>query len=347
MLNHPDRRTSWIVVMSIQLGESLDLEARVARRLREIGERVPGLGARWRDGRWHPGALPEPTVVDGDPLRAPELLRPFALEREALVRVLVGSDGRRLALAAHHALLDGRGMVTVMRGMLGETLSAPGKSPSPATAGWPSLRAPLRRLIAPADRVAPSASPARQDSLAVREVAVQPPNITGAIAQACVAAAAARNARLGRPWRRVGLSIALGGPPGIGNAASYRRLDLRADDPVAAAVHRALRGDEVPPELRSAPRALRMLTPIASRFSDSLLISNLALEEIPGVEQLALFPVARGRSAVSFGGAAVRPGRSTLSVRARDLDQADAEDLLEDAARAVPFAGLCSSYGRE
>jgi len=78
-----------------------------------------------------------------------------------------------------------------------------------------------------------------------------------------------------------------------------------------------------------------LLAPIAERFSDSLLVSNPGRQALPGVARLENFPVARGRSAVAFGSCGIEGGTSTLSIRARDLDQADAEALLEDAAERL------------
>ncbi|MBV9194497.1 MAG: hypothetical protein JO168_10170 [Solirubrobacterales bacterium] len=335
ILSHPDQRTSWIVVMTAALAEPMpEMPELFARRLEAIGEVTPIVRGRWRDGRWHFTDPPAPVVVDGDPLRHPGLLVRFAPDREAPVRVVLDSSGRRLALAAHHAALDGRAMLAVIGGLLGEPMPRPA-GPGAGRRARPSLRLPLTRLLAPADRVAPSAPPAAQESFAVREVTLQPPNITGKLAAAAAAAAAARNARLGWRWQRVGLTVAVGGPPAVGNVASHRRLDLTPGDAIAVAVQEALRADDVPPETAYASRSLRLLSPIVERFSDSLLISNLGRAALPGLERLTLFPVPRGRSAVAIGAAAVPAGRSTVSLRARDLDQADAEALLADIARRL------------
>jgi hypothetical protein len=258
------------------------------------------------------------------------------------VRVVVDPGGRRVLIAAHHAALDGRAAIAVLAALLGQPLSEPPVAaeiaPSPT-----NLWDPLRRLRAPADRIAPSVTPPDDDAFAMRELTVGG-SFTGLVAQACVAAAAEHNARLGLPWRRIGLSVACGGPPGIGNVSSYRRIDLTPGERVAPAVHRALVNGSEPPEMVYAPRALRLLAPIAGRFSDSLLVSNLGEVDLDGVRQLALFPVVHGHSAVGFGVAELRHGRITMCLRARDLTQADAERLLDDAARHLgevkPHFGL-------
>lgn len=341
VLRHPDRRTSWIVVLCAQLAKPpADLEALCSRRLKEIAHRWPIIGARWRAGAWHPGSTPQPVAIDGDPLRSPALREPFDLAAEPPVRLLIGDGEWHLALAAHHAALDGRGMTAVLAALIGDPAGA---KPAPAARvgqaapdGLGSaLHASGRRLLRPADRVAPSPRPSPSESFAVRDVSLAGPGVTAAITQACVAAAGRRNARLGWPWRRIGLSLAIGGPSTVANVASYRRLDLDPGDDIRARVQATLASAVVPPELRSAPRALRALAPLAERFSDSLLISNLGRCELAGVRRMALFPVARGRSAVAFGASSVARGRTTISLRARDLDQAEADRLLDEVARRL------------
>jgi hypothetical protein len=332
ILHHPDQRTSWAGVLSATL-ESADpqLPRLVTERLREVSEVIPVLRARWRSGRWELGSPPEPTIDDSDAIAGPAALRRrFSLDREPPIRVVVDTGGQRLLIAAHHAALDGRTAIAVLAALLGQPTSEP--PPAAAVAATPtSLRDPLRRLWAPADRIAPSVTPPDDDAFAMRELAVGG-SFTGLIAQACVAAAAEHNVRRGLPWRRIGLSVACGGPPGTGNVSSYRRIDLTPGERVAPAVHRALVNMSDPPEMVYAPRALRLLAPIAGRFSDSLLVSNLGEVDLEGIEQLALFPVVHGRSAVGFGVTELRHGRITMCLRARDLTQADAERLLDDAA---------------
>jgi hypothetical protein len=353
VLNHPDQRTSWIVVAVIELeGPIAYLPELSRRRLSELSDRAPILRERWRDGAWRLGSPPQPVVVDGDPIDSPALLGRFELDREPPLRLLVTADCRRLALATHHAALDGRAMTAILAALLGQPPpSAPRPSHTPAQrsvtpSAGAGVLAGLRRLIAPADRVAPSPDRPPRESFAVRDVVVRGPNVTGAIAEACVAAMSARNARRGWPSRRIGLSLALGGPPTVGNVASYRRLDLAAGASVSAAVQRALRSEQLPLEHLSAPRALRVLGPISHRFSDSLLVSNLGCTELAGVKRFAFFPVARGRSAVAFGASAVRRDRSTLSLRARDLSQADAESLIDEVAGRLPRFRKSRAQGR-
>jgi hypothetical protein len=73
------------------------------------------------------------------------------------------------------------------------------------------------------------------------------------------------------------------------------------------------------------------VSPFIRRFSDSMLISNLGRVAVPGIAALEFFPVARGRSAVAFGAVGLSAGGATISIRARDLDPDDAENLLDAA----------------
>jgi hypothetical protein len=333
VLRHPDRRTDWVSVIAATLRDSAgDLAPRCDERLAEINERVPIVGARLRDETWVPGRPPATIEVRGDPVRAAVLLDRFDLSREPPIRVIVGEDGRRLALGAHHAALDGRGMVALIHALAGGPVLPPARvEPADGEAGEPPWTA-LRRLLRPADRAAPSPRPPARDSLAVRTVTLGGRGVVGRIAAAAIEAIGERNRRLGRPWRRIGLTIPVGGPPGIGNVASYRRVDLRPDDDVGAAVARVLDSGPVPTEHTSAPRALRLLAPVADRFSDSLLVSNHTRYDIPELDRIEVYAVARGRSAIAFGTAGVAGGASTLALRARDLDQRDTEALLDATA---------------
>ena len=83
----------------------------------------------------------------------------------------------------------------------------------------------------------------------------------------------------------------------------------------------------------SAPKlVMRALQPVVERFSDTLLISNLGRQTLPGVRRVEFFPVARGASAVCIGSCAVERGETSLTVRARDLSPGDARRLVDATA---------------
>jgi hypothetical protein len=314
LLRFPDRRTAWVVVVAATLAAPAD---RLEERLAGLHRAVPMIGARLHGETWYPGPPPEPVIVDGDPLAAPELVARFDLAAQPPLRVVAGSGGTRLAVACHHAAFDGPSLVALLAtlvrpqshpddlGQLGPPqppteaaaavegveaakgvedvegvdnrehpssrsatlpLRGPeprgpglepardlggsgldrepgpgpegrgldrqpgpegrgfdrgfgpwGAGPDPATAGGtshggrrsPELRGLVGRLIRPADRVAPSLARPGREALAVAEVDLAGPGVTSRLVSAAVAAAGAHNARLGRPWRRVGINIGL------------------------------------------------------------------------------------------------------------------------------------------
>ena len=380
LLRFPDRRTAWVVVAAATLAERAD---RLEDRLAALHRAVPMTGARLRGEVWHPGSPPDPLIADGDPLHAPALLDRFDLATQPPFRIVVGSEGHRLAVACHHAAFDGRSLVALLAALTGgvdnlehldsgsATLPLRGAEPRRAGLGAargegprgegpgrrvPEVRGLVGRMLRPADRVA--ASPGRhvREALAVREVRLGGAGVTERLAEAAVAAAGARNVRMGRPWRRVGINVGLAGRPApagpaepggggaadpggsvgpgggvpLGNSSRYRRLDLRPGVPVGPVLRAALASPREPLDQVWSPRLGWLLEPVMGRFSDSLLVSNLGRCVVPGATRLEFFPVARGRSAVAVGAAGLAGGPATVSVRARDLSSEDAEALLED-----------------
>jgi hypothetical protein len=328
LLRFPDPRTDWVVVTVATLTQPVD---DLTGRIGALHAAVPVTGARLRDETWYPGAPPAVITVDGDPLGAPELDRPFDLDAEPPLRLLSSSDGSRLAVVGHHAAFDGLALVAVLRALTAGDAPQPVSSPPP---GEPGSKLPLlARLARPADPVAATPGVWPGDAYATTVVDVAGKGVTGRIAEACVGAVAAHNERHHRRLRKVGLTIAVGGPAGVGNVASYRRIDVSPDHPIGARVQEALASPDEPGEQVSAPKlVMSLLEPMVERFSDTILISNLGRHRVPGVVRLDFFPVARGRSAVCFASAAIEDGSTTLTLRARDLSPGDARRLLADAA---------------
>jgi hypothetical protein len=330
ILRFPDRRTDWVVILIASLERSLDI-GELTRRIGALHLAIPMVGARLRHEVWHPGEPPEAVIVKGEPLDDLRLDAAFDLAMDPPVRFVLGNNGRRLAVACHHAAFDGRAQVAILVALLGGPLPTPVTSEPPGPPG--SKSALIHRLFAPADRVAPSQKPPGRDSYVSEEVDLSGPSVTARLAEACVDAAASHNRRFGAPWRRVGISVAKGGPAGVGNVASYRRLDLQAGEQVVPPVVAALLTPDEPIEQTGAGLALALTRPIVNRFSDSLLISNLGRQFVPDVTRLEFFPVARGRSAIAFGAVGLAAMPSTLSLRARDLSMADAQQLLGSAVQ--------------
>jgi hypothetical protein len=391
LLRFPDRRTTWAVVAAATLSAPVD---RLQERMEALHRAVPMTGARLHRETWHPGPPPELLTVDGDPLDAPELVAHFDLATQPPVRVVAGSGGTRVAVACHHAAFDGQSLVTLLAALVRpgavdsrehpvpSSATLPLRGPEPrgpgvdrgrgARAGGsgrlvPEVRGLVGRLVRPADRVAPSLLRPVREALAVTDVDLSGPEVTARLVAAAVAAAGTHNARLGRPWRRVGVNIGLAGPAGIGgsgeaglagaggpaeaaaggpaeasgpgrpsvdwppgNRSRYRRVDLRAGDPVGPVLAQAMARTPEPLDQVWSPRFGWVLEPVVGRFSDSLLVSNLGRREVPGATRLEFFPVARGRSAVAVGAVGLAGGPAAVSVRTRDLSPDDARVLLAE-----------------
>jgi hypothetical protein len=327
LLRFPDPRTDWVVVTVATLDAAI---TGLPERIAALHRAVPIVGARLEGETWMPGAPPEPIVVDGEPLGHAALDAPFDLASEPPLRIVVGLEGTRLGVVGHHAAFDGLALVAVLTALTGGPMPGPVASPPP---GQPGSKLPLlARLARPADRVAPTPGVWPGDTYASRVIEVEGRGVTGRLAEACVAAVAVHNRALGERVAKVGITVAIGGPAGVGNVASYRRIDVAPGTDVAGAVQAALASADEPGEQVSAPKALMaLLEPVVERFSDTILLSNLGRHEVPGVTQLDFFPVARGRSAVCFASAGIAGGRTTLTLRARDLSPASGRRLLDDA----------------
>jgi hypothetical protein len=330
LLRFPDARTDWVVVTVATLADPITDLDELRARIDALHVAVPIVGARLDDETWLPGPPPEVLVVDGEPLGHPELDRAFDLSGEPPLRLVLGAGGTRLGVVGHHAAFDGLALVAVLASLTGGPLPSPVASPPP---GEPGSKLPLlARLARPADVVSPTPGSWPGDTYATEAVEVSGKGVTGALAAACVAAVAAHNAAHGDRLRKVGITVAVGGPAGVGNVASYRRIDVAPDAPVARLVQDALASPDEPGEQVSAPKALMaMLAPVVERFSDTILLSNLGRHDVAGVTRLDFFPVARGRSAVCFASASIVGGETTLTLRARDLSPAEGRRLLADA----------------
>ena len=328
VLRHPDQASGWVVVIAASVADTAPV-ADAPQRLAP----VPLASARLVDEQWVSGAPNPVLTVEGDPLGADRLWQPFRLGDEAPVRIVVGLN--RVALAAHHAAFDGLSLL----GLLHLAVGGPAQPPAPA-AGTPApgprstgLAGPavatLRRLLAPADRVAPSPTRPGGESRVWRPARITGAQATARLVEAAALAMGEHNRTHARRWRRIGVSIGVGGAGDWGNTASYRRVDVGPDDDLRTAVSSALAHGDVPAELRWPPRLLRRSGPVTRRLGDSLLVSNLGRHDLPGLADVVFFPVARGRSAVAIGAVAGRDGLGTVSLRARDLTRADASALLD------------------
>ena len=329
-LRHPDVESAWVIVLIARFDTSIahrnDLSVDVlTRRLVELSATAPLVAARLRDGQWEGADVGSVSVSRcGDPV-AVAPTHPFVLDREPPLRVTVAADQSWVMLCGHHFAFDGLEMVSMLAMLAGgppPVALVDRRSPRLAMP-WASLR----RMAAPADRVAPSAEPPPAESMISLPVSLDGKEVTARLADACVRAVRAHNETTGWPCRRVGVSVALGGASG--ERGSYRRVDIPAGADARSCVAAALATAAIPIELVHAPPVPRALMPLVRRLSDTILVSNLGRREIPGAQRLDFFPVARGRSAVAFGIAGLSGAGSTLTIRARYLDIGAAGALLD------------------
>ncbi len=338
VLHHPDQRCSWVVLLAVDLAQPITVTS-MTERLQALHEQHEVIGARLAGERWVRGGAPTVAITAADPLDG--LDAPFHLATEAPLRVALAADGSRLGIAAHHAALDGRGVLSIAAALCEwppTVLRAPAPTPTPSRDDrWRSRRALVRRALAPAQRVgAPGTFGAIDqrgaEARAARTFSPRSPDATAHLAAAGAAA-------LG--LRRTGITIGIAGQPGIGNFATYRRVDVGRGDDVVDHVRAALGSTIEPPELRRPRRVPAALLPLVDRLSDTIVVSNLGRVLAPGAVAIEFYPVARGRSAVAFGAAGIEGGASTLTIRAAHLSPVDAEALLEDVVmRCARAAGV-------
>ena len=232
-----------------------------------------------------------------------------------------------LLLAGHHFAFDGLGMGVGTRGRFPPVTLQPAPDYSSLNAHAQSRVGALRRVLRPADPVAPSVVVPPSDTFVTAEASLSGRGVTASLARATAAAISARNAATGKALRRIGISVAVGGVGGAG--ATYRRVDVSTVDEVEPAIQAAL-GDpgQFHRNLKGLPPGAFLLQPVFRRLSDTVLVSNLGRLDLPQVRSLEFYPVARGRSAVAVGAAGSHGGATTLTLRSGNLSQSDAEALL-------------------
>ncbi|MEZ5183467.1 MAG: hypothetical protein R2702_16570 [Acidimicrobiales bacterium] len=183
----------------------------------------------------------------------------------------------------------------------------------------------------PADRLAPTpgSGPATPTP---RTVALAGRGTTGRIAAAAVAAAGDHQRRHGASLAKVGLTVAVGGPAGVGNVASYRRIDVAPTDPIGDLVQAALASPEEPGEQVSAPKLV--LRPPAGGRAVLRHAADLQPRAPPGARRAAdrLLPggarrIRRVRRAVRGGGR-----RDLAHGAGADLSPGDARRLADGTA---------------
>jgi hypothetical protein len=320
LFGHPE--ISWSVVLGASLGEPVPVQL-VAERVRLAFEPRP-----------HLGLMPDvvafdlPSSDEGDAFDVAGN-RPYS-PGEPLVRVLVIDDPPHLVVAAHHAVLDGLGLVSLLGVALGAELhtDARGLPPErPARRGF--VASGLSRLgeavVRPPARLAAEGGRASfgGDWLLTRPLPIPPPG-AAALAGAVVRTIAEWNAARSEPSDRIvlaiGASLRPGSEAGLEDRSVFLRLAMDAEEDQAALAE-AIR---TAPHDRPDPAALvRWMSPVlrplvrlaAPRMGSTAFLSSLGRVSGPSiVRAIQFFPVAHGLSGVSVGMGGVGEG-SVLTVR--------------------------------
>lgn len=356
ILHHPDQHTPWAPSIVVRLAPGTLAPARAQERLAALIQAHPILDARLElaAGRWVAGAQRQELELLAEERHV--LRTRFDLATGPPARIALSPGGDALAIVGHHAALDGRALVMVARALLGaapiEAVGSPAPSVDPSAAApadpdhapgasaGAGAREAMRRLLHPADRVAPTPGASDGEAFVAADLPAGSGVRVATLAHAAVEAVGVWNAERGARWATVGLTIPVGGPQALGNVASHRRVDLHGSADVAEAVRAALRAAVAPPDAALSPakaRLLRLAAPVVDRLSDSLLVSNLGIVDLPGAVAVDFYPQARGRSAVAIGACTPRGGRTRITLRARDLSDLDAGILLGTIAdRLLP-----------
>ena len=258
--------------------------------------------------------------------------------------VVVGLVGRSLVVSAHHAHVDGLGLLDVLSALTGADVRSSARGVGDRDPAGRFATAAARRLAEvalapPATVAALRAADARREGDVLVEASVPGEVRTARLVHAAVAAVVAHHARPGRRARRVAVAVGAGRPPLPGDegriadrSALIRLRDVeRCSLPEVEAALRAAPLQPAPSSGGAGGRvvstALRVLS---RRLGSTLLVSHLGAVTAPGVEHLAFHPVTAGGTGLSLGAVGLGD-RTVLGLRARasSWDDDGLEQLLE------------------
>jgi hypothetical protein len=266
-------------------------------------------------------------VVEGD---RPGLLRRLAAREEHTMPVAVGRWPEGVVVGAHHAYVDGLGLLTVLGELCATPVTSRAVGVDEARASARDAGSLLRRLAEFAMR--PQAGVAgggnghdRGDVFA--RATVDGPVRTAALVHAGASAVEDANRERGRRSDRVAVAVGVSRAGGtrtrVADDSGFLRLtgvERLSQAEVAAAIERAplqFGGSAQSGVTRLASGLIRTLARLlAPRLGSTLLVSHLGTIDANGVDALAFYPLAGGGSGVSLGAATLRE-RTTLTLRAR------------------------------
>lgn len=304
-----DTGISWRILLTARLQESPD-PARLQDRLDEVA----------REHGWARSDLRRSGDLEG--LRTD-------LAAAAVEPVVVGVAGRAVVVSAHHAHVDGLGLLTLLGRLTDQevTSTARGVADREERPGGFAAAATRRlgeaALAPPASVALPPRPGALGDVLVERDLLGT--TTTSDLVAAAAAAVVATNQRAGRRTRHLSVAVGAGRPaapdegPAIRNRSALMRLrDLEGVD--ATEVRERLRSAPLEPPPRGGGAGGRLTSAamrlLANRLGSTLLVSHLGSVTAPGVDHLAFHPVTAGRTGLSLGAVALA-GTTTVSLRTR------------------------------
>jgi hypothetical protein len=323
MANHwvADPGIGWRIQLTAELADAPDPGA-VLDRLTELFTRQ----------RWD-GTAEVRRDEDVDALRSRLI--------DAPTPVVTGVAGSTLIVSAHHARVDGLGLLDVLAAVTGRPVgpSVRGVGERPTRSGF--ARAAGRRLVeAAVRRPAGLASPAAAGGVGdvFAEVTVPGSWRTAEVVAAAVRGVVAHNRAAGRSTRHLAVAVGAGrvregDEDRIADRSALIRLtDL--EDRSAQEIAELLRTAPLEPPPAAGTRATGRIMAggmrlLSRRLGSTLLVSHLGEVTAEGVTGLAFHPVTAGGTGVSLGAVGLR-GRTTMTLRARAArwDRAGLDALL-------------------
>jgi hypothetical protein len=330
--------------------EDLAWNILLVARLRDVpshgvlGERLATMSAQ---AGW---AEPGPdSVLDGD---LGDLLPRLGEVRDPPRPVSLGRAPAALVVRAHHAHVDGLGLLAVLRDVAASDLTsrAGGVADRPRRSTVATLASRLFEAVlrppAGVAAVSPPAAPGSGDVFATRTLSTT--FRTAEVAHAAVRAVSERNRTAGRRTGRVavafGVSLTGGRDLRVGDDSGFLRitgaewLDADGLDRAIADAPLQVGGTAQDGAARRAGGLIRWAsTRFAGRLGSTLLVSHLGRVQADGLDGLAFYPLAGGGSGLALGAVTVG-SNTTLTLRARASRHAtaDLESLLDAVAGALP-----------
>jgi hypothetical protein len=240
-------------------------------------------------------------------------------------------SGPRLALGVDHEDCDGLGLLTVLGRLTEATLTSSARGVGNRPEARSAIRSATGRLVealaTPPARIAPvpHPSPAAGDACVHLDLPrrVSTSELVAATVDAIQAHNRAHSVRTRRIAVAIGASTTGGAAPRVADDSALlrlRRVEGLGAEELRAAIREAS-PEPRPPGSTGGPGAVAGLTAgamrvLAPRLGSTVLVSHLGELDLPGVEDLAFYPVTGGGSGVSLGAAGLA-GRTTLTLRGR------------------------------